>query len=106
MTRLVDSYAQVLLRGSTSALAGLYAYESQGAAISDSKAAGLIEHFGANEDALVFWKEHGTIEGDHAKWTFDGLSSLEPDLEEVALATRFVGEAWWALIDERELQSA
>jgi pyrroloquinoline quinone (PQQ) biosynthesis protein C len=53
MTRLVDAYAQVLRRGSTSALAGLYAYESQSAAIADSKAAGLIKHYGANEDTLV-----------------------------------------------------
>lgn len=106
MTRLVDAYAQVLRRGSSSALAGLYAYESQGAAIADSKAAGLMEHYGAKEEALMFWKEHGSIEGDHAKWTFDALSSLEPNLDEVAWATRFVGEAWWAFLDERELQPA
>jgi pyrroloquinoline quinone (PQQ) biosynthesis protein C len=104
--RLVDSYAQVLARGPSSALAGLYAYESQGAAIADSKAAGLAKHYGADDDALVFWNEHGSIEGDHAKWTYDALSSLEPDLDEVAFATRFVGEAWWTFLDERELQSA
>lgn len=106
MTGLVDAYAQVLRRGSTSALAGLYAYESQGAAIADSKAAGLLEHYGASEEALVFWNEHGSIEGDHAKWTFEALSSLEPDLADVAFATHFVGQAWWAFLDERELQTA
>jgi len=45
MANLVDSYAQALLRGSASGLAGLFAYESQGAAIADSKAAGLNKHY-------------------------------------------------------------
>jgi pyrroloquinoline-quinone synthase len=106
MTHLVDAYAQVLRRGSTSALAGLYAYESQGAAIADSKATGLSEHYGADETALEFWKEHGSIEGDHARWTFDALASLNPDLDDVGFAARLVGDAWWAFLDERELQSA
>lgn len=106
MANLVDSYAQALLRGSASGLAGLFAYESQGAAIADSKAAGLNKHYGASDEALTFWQEHGSIEGDHAKWTFDALSSLDPDLDEVALSTRLVGEAWWAFLDEREMQSA
>jgi len=105
-SRLVDAYAQVLRNGSASALSGLYAYESQGAAIADSKAAGLSEHYEADETALEFWKEHGSIEGDHARWSLDALASLDPDLNDVAFAARFVGEAWWAFLDERELQSA
>lgn len=82
------------------------AYESQGAAIADSKAAGLVEHYGVTDEALTFWTEHGSIEGDHAKWTFDALASLNPDLAEVNDAALLVGEAWWAFLDERELQSA
>jgi pyrroloquinoline-quinone synthase len=105
-THLVDAYAQVLRNGSISALAGLYAYESQGAAIADSKAAGLNKHYAADETALEFWREHGSIEGDHARWTFDALASLDPDLNDVSFAAQFVGEAWWAFLDERELQSA
>lgn len=105
MSHLVDSYAQVLRRGPSSALAGLFAYESQGGAIADSKSDGLSKHYGASDEALVFWNEHGSIEGDHAQWTFDALSSLEPDLDEVAIASRFVGQAWWAFLDERELLS-
>ncbi len=103
---LLDAYAEVLERDSVAALAGLLAYESQGAAIADSKAEGLIDHYGASEAAASFWVEHGSIEGDHATWTFDALASLEPDVTEVERAARLVGDAWWSFLDERELQAA
>lgn len=106
MQCLVDAYAEIQTRGSVPALAGLLAYESQGAAIADSKAAGLVEHYGVTVEALTFWTEHGSIEGDHAKWTFDALASLNPDLADVNDAALIVGDAWWAFLDERELQSA
>ena len=57
-------------------------------------------------EALLFWDEHGSIEGDHAEWTFDALTSLSPDLDEVRSAARLVGDAWWDFLDERELQVA
>jgi len=103
MQTLVASYADVLRRSPVSALAGLLAYEYQGAAIADSKANGLIKHFDASSDAVTFWTVHGTIEEDHAAWTMDALASLEPDEGEVNEAARLVSEAWWAFLDEREL---
>jgi pyrroloquinoline-quinone synthase len=103
---LVDAYSSVLRRGPVSALAGLLAYESQGAAIADSKAYGLEEHYGASNQALEFWREHGSIEGDHAQWTFDALESLRPSVAEVEQAARAVAEAWWSFLDERELEAA
>jgi pyrroloquinoline-quinone synthase len=103
MAALVASYDEVLRRSPASALAGLLAYESQGAAIADSKAEGLIKHFNASSDAVTFWTVHGTLEESHAEWTMDALASLEPNEADVEAAVRLVGEAWWAFLDEREL---
>lgn len=106
MQTLVASYDEVLRRSPEAALAGLLAYEYQGAAIADSKADGLVKHFNASSDAAMFWTIHGTIEEDHATWTIEALLSLEPDETDVECAARLVGEAWWAFLDERELLAA
>lgn len=103
MTSLVASYDEVLRRSPASALAGLLAYEYQGAAIAYSKANGLIKHFHASSDAVTFWTVHGSVEENHAEWTLDALASLEPDEADVKAAARLVGEAWWSFLDEREL---
>lgn len=103
MLRLVDAYSDVLTQGPSAALAGLWAYESQGAGIADSKAQGLATHYGAKSESLEFWWAHGTIEGDHATWTLEALELLEPDEDVAREATRLIGDAWWAFLDEREL---
>lgn len=105
MAAIIDAYDSVARQGAIPALSGLLAYESQGAAVADSKGAGLAKHYDVPAEALVFWDEHGSIEGDHAQWTFDALASLQPDLDEVRGAARVVGDAWWSFLDERELQS-
>jgi pyrroloquinoline-quinone synthase len=105
MVSLLDAYVEVASQGPVSALAGLLAYESQGAAVAHSKGLGLAKHYSAPAEALVFWEEHGSIEGDHAEWTFDALASLDPDIDDVRVAARRVGDAWWAFLDERELQA-
>jgi pyrroloquinoline-quinone synthase len=105
MRALLDAYDDVARQGPVSALAGLLAYESQGAAVADSKGLGLAKHYSAPAEALVFWNEHGSIEGDHAEWTFDALASFNPDIDEVRTAAHRVGDAWWAFLDERELQA-
>jgi pyrroloquinoline-quinone synthase len=105
MQGVLDAYDAVVRRGPVAALAGLLAYESQGAAVADSKGAGLAKHYEAPLEALLFWDEHGSIEGDHAEWTFDALTSLAPDPDEVRSAARLVGDAWWSFLDERELQA-
>src|SRR5271155_448998 len=79
MQRLVDAYSKALTLGPSSALAGLWAYERQGAEIADSKAEGLKRHYGASPQSLDFWSIHGSLEGDHAKWTLEALEDLEPD---------------------------
>lgn|SRR5487761_1074770 len=106
MQRLIDAYSEVLSQGPSAALAGLWAYESQGASVADSKAEGLATHYGASDESLAFWLAHGSIERDHAKWTLEALEVLEPDEKVAAAATRRIGGAWWGFLDERELVGA
>jgi pyrroloquinoline-quinone synthase len=105
MAQLLAAYDVVLERGSAAALAGLWAYESQGSAIAKSKAEGLRAHYGVENDAATFWDAHWLVEGDHAAWTLDALSSLDPD-DDVADSARLIGEAWWSFLDERKLAAA
>jgi pyrroloquinoline-quinone synthase len=106
MAQLLEAYDTVLERGSVAALAGLWAYESQGAAIAQSKAEGLRAHYGVENDAATFWDAHWLVEGAHAAWTLEALSSLDPDADEAAASARLIGEAWWSFLDERELAVA
>lgn len=106
MSHLVDSYFEVLRRGPQASLAGLWAYEVQGAQIADSKADGLVRHYGAHDEVVAFWTAHGVVEDDHARWTLEALSSLDPDIDDMAIATRLIGEAWWTFLDERESLAA
>jgi pyrroloquinoline-quinone synthase len=106
MLKLVDAYYEVLEKNPESALAGLWAYESQGAAIAKSKAEGLRSHYGVDSAAVAFWDAHWFVEGDHAAWTLEALSTLEPNADEVASAANLIGQAWWSFLDERELANA
>jgi pyrroloquinoline-quinone synthase len=106
MARLVEAYDVILEQSTAAALAGLWAYESQGAAIARSKAEGLRAHYGVESDAATFWDAHWLVEGDHAAWTLEALSSLDPDADEAAESARLIGEAWWSFLDERELAVA
>lgn len=106
MSNLVESYARLLELGTNASLAGLWAYETQGAEIAQSKAEGLVTHYGASETAVEFWTVHGLIEGDHAQWTLEALSLLGVDLTEAEVAARMIGDAWWSFLDERELLAA
>ncbi len=105
MRRLVESYTEVLADGAAAALAGLWAYESQGARIADTKGDGLVHFYGAQSDATDFWSVHGSLEGDHAAWTLEALESLDPGVD-VASAARRIADAWWAFLDERESVAA
>jgi pyrroloquinoline-quinone synthase len=103
MLMLVDAYRKVLEKSPAAALAGLWAYESQGAAIAKSKAEGLRLHYGVDSAAVAFWDAHWLVEEDHAAWTLDALSMLEPNLDQAAIAASLIGGAWWSFLDEREL---
>lgn len=106
MLHLVNAYRVLLERGPAASLGGLWAYESQGAKIADSKAQRLVTHFEADVEAVEFWSVHGSLEGDHAGWTMEALVQLDPDANDVTAATRLIGEAWWSFLDEREALAA
>jgi pyrroloquinoline-quinone synthase len=106
MSTLVESYATLLELGPRESLAGLWAYEAQGAQIAQTKADGLVTHYGATPTATEFWTVHGLVEGDHARWTLEALSLLDTDPVEAQSAARMIGDAWWSFLDERELLAA
>jgi pyrroloquinoline-quinone synthase len=106
MSALVKTYDDVLERGGECGLAGLLAYESQGAAIATSKADGLLEHYNATYDDVTFWRVHGEIEEDHASWTLEALSTLDPTEESIRTGVGLVADAWWDFLDERETLAA
>jgi len=102
MSALLGAYDEVLSRGGEWGLAGLLAYESQGAAIAVSKAEGLRQHYDVSDENVTFWRLHGELEDDHANWTLDALAELAPDLENVREGVGLVADAWWTFLDERE----
>jgi pyrroloquinoline-quinone synthase len=106
MSTLVESYARLLALGPHASLAGLWAYEAQGAEIAQSKAEGLVTHYGASDTAVEFWTVHGLVEGSHAQWTLEALALLDIDPAEAQGAARLIGDAWWSFLDERELLAA
>ncbi len=102
MSNLLDTYRRVLERSNVSAIAGLLAYEVQGAQIASSKADGLRRHYGATDEATYFWDVHGTLEVDHAAWTAEALVALGANDDEVLRAASDVATAWWEFLSERE----
>jgi pyrroloquinoline-quinone synthase len=106
MSTLVESYARLLALGPDASLAGLWAYEAQGAEIAQSKAEGLVTHYGASDTAVEFWTVHGLVEDHHAQWTLEALALLDIDPAEAQGAARLIGDAWWSFLDERELLAA
>jgi pyrroloquinoline-quinone synthase len=106
MSNLVTSYATLLELGTRASLAGLWAYEAQGAAIALSKAEGLLTHYGASVASVEFWTVHGALEGNHAQWTLEALTDLDVEVTEAESAARMIGDAWWSFLDERELLAA
>jgi pyrroloquinoline-quinone synthase len=102
MNALLLAYQTALDEGAAVAVAGLLAYEEQGAEIAVSKREGLIRHYGGHSPAIDFWTVHGAMEGDHARWTLEGLAALAPPEESVMRGVGLVGGAWWDFLSERD----
>lgn len=101
MRGVLDAYAAAIARSASSGLAGMLAYEAQGAEVARSKADGLLTHYGASSDAAEFWERHAEVEDDHARWLIDAID-VRDEAEARAAATS-VAAAWWRFLDEREL---
>jgi pyrroloquinoline quinone (PQQ) biosynthesis protein C len=106
MAALLEAYRTALDEGADVAMAGLVAYERQGAAIANTKRGGLLDHYGVRGDGLEFWSAHGTVEDDHARWTLEALEELEPTTEAVQRGVGLVADAWWDFLNERESLSS
>jgi len=106
MSRLLGAYRECIDRGTSAAVAGLLAYEVQGAEIATTKATGLVEHYGAPRPATEFWRLHGEVEDDHATWIVDATDVVDVDVDDAIYGAHLVADAWWAFLDERALQAA
>lgn len=102
MAALVSTYRELAGASAGEAIAGLLAYEAQGAAIAETKGRGLRDRYDLTNDKTRFWDTHAQLEDDHAAWTFEALRALgvAPALVERAAAA--VADGWWSFLDERE----
>jgi len=89
-------------------LAVLYAIESSQPAISETKRAGLLKHYGAspNSDATRYFDVHAELDGDHAAEDRQELSKLlEPgDEERLLVEMEAALRGNWRLLDGLEVQ--
>lgn len=102
MSALLRTYDELLNESPAAGLAGVAAYEAQGAAIASSKADGLRRHYDAPATTTRFWDVHGMLEEDHAAWTNAGIAALNVDDELVVASAGRVAQAWWDFLTERD----
>jgi pyrroloquinoline-quinone synthase len=84
------------------ALAVLYAIESAQPAISRTKLAGLVEHYGfdADDPAAEYFRLHAERDLEHARAAREALTDAPPaDLEALAAVAEGALEANWRLLD-------
>jgi len=97
-------------RDRTATLAALYAIEAAQPAISETKRAGLLEHYGATagSDATRYFDVHAVLDHAHAAHNRRELVAvMRPDDEERLLAEmESVLQANWRLLDGVEGQAA
>jgi pyrroloquinoline-quinone synthase len=103
---LVQTYLDLVAEGPAEALAGLAAYETQASAIAVTKGDGLRRWYGMNGEGTEFWDVHAVMDADHGDWAVEALTLLDTDSDTVARAARRGAEAWWAFLDEREVEAA
>jgi pyrroloquinoline-quinone synthase len=96
-TNLVETYKSLCNRGQDEAIGALYAYESQQPEVAQSKADGLIAHYGIDSTpALAFFKLHSVLDIQHAKALKTALRDSELGRESAHLAL----DAWWGMLDQ------
>ena len=103
--RLLDTYGRLVATGSVHGLAAMIAYEMQAPDIAATKAAGLRAHYALDSRATEFWDVHAQMDREHADWAVEALAQ-QPDAAAAIPAVRAAADAWWAFLDERELEAA
>jgi pyrroloquinoline-quinone synthase len=94
---LVETYTSLCNRGQEEAIGALYAYESQQPEVAQTKADGLIAHYGVDSTpALAFFKLHAVLDIQHAKALRSALVDSELGRESAHLAL----DAWWGMLDQ------
>jgi len=99
---LIDLHLAAATTDPVAALSMVAAYESQAGSIAVTKAAGLRQHYGFSAAGTRFWDVHAAMEGEHAGWSLDALSSIARSSGEVRRPAAAAAGAWWAFLDERE----
>jgi pyrroloquinoline-quinone synthase len=103
---LTSTYADLVTEGAVAGLAGLAAYETQASAIAGTKAEGLRLRYQIDEEGTSFWDVHAAMEVEHGDWIIDALASLDARPDQVEAAARRGADAWWAFLDDRELEAS
>lgn len=94
---LVETYTSLCNRGQEESIGALYAYESQQPEVAQSKADGLVAHYGVDStQALAFFKLHAVLDIQHAKALRSALVDSELGRESAHLAL----DAWWGMLDQ------
>jgi pyrroloquinoline quinone (PQQ) biosynthesis protein C len=102
---LIATYEELIDAGSLGGLSAFVAYEMQAASIAASKADGLRRMYGLDAAAVQFWEVHASMDVAHADWTIAALADLAGDADGILTPARRAADAWWAFLDEREVES-
>ena len=102
-TAAVDAFERLASRDAASALAALYAYESQQPEVSQAKQAGLRERYGVRDAAaLAYFDVHATADVRHRQGERDALArclDAGADPDALAGAAGEALDAYWTLLD-------
>jgi len=101
-TALLTAVRAAAATNPVAALAMVAAYEVQAADIAASKADGLRQHYGMDDEGTRFWDVHTTQEAEHATWSTDALVALQADSDVVGAAAKVAADAWWNFLSERD----
>lgn len=96
-TNLVETYISLCKRGRDEAIGALFAYESQQPEVAQTKADGLVAHYGVDTvPALAFFKLHAVLDIQHTAALRSALVDSELSRESAHLAL----DAWWGMLDQ------
>jgi pyrroloquinoline-quinone synthase len=104
MADLLGVYESQVGVGGAAGLAAVAAYEIQAPGVAKAKLEGLRAHYGLDADDATFWRIHGQLDENHARWITEALAEVTEDLDQVSASARSAAEAWWSFLDEREQQ--